>query len=105
MVFYVYKKSSSPHPVKFIDCEKLVDIQPGSLSMNEFRLIDDNKREYKLRALTQTDFGAWVKAFQAALSRRRRADNKTVKVWFMDISNVSIIIERGVTTAEDVRFP
>lgn len=104
MTFYVYTKSRSGHPRKFIDCEDLVDIQPGSLAMNEFRLIDKNKHEYKLRAYTQDDFNAWVKAFQAALARRKRAANKAVKVWFMDISNVSIIIERGVTTAEDVRL-
>ena len=103
MVFYVYTKSRSGHPRKFIDCEDLVDIQPGSLLHNEFRLIDKNKHEYKLRALTQPDFQAWVKAFQAALARRQRAANKAVKVWFMDISNVPIIIERGITTAEDVR--
>lgn len=103
MTFYVYTKSRSGHPRKFLDCEDLVDIQPGSMAMNEFRLIDKNKHEYKLRAYTQDDFNAWVKAFQAALARRKRAANKAVKVWFMDISNVSIIIERGVTTAEDVR--
>jgi hypothetical protein len=80
-----------------------LDIQPGSLSLFEFKLIDKNKREYKLRATNQQDFGAWVKAFQAALARRQRAANKTIKVWFMDISKISIVIERGVTTAEDVR--
>ena len=103
MVFYVYNKPGSTHPRKFINCENLMDIQPGSLAMNEFRLIDKNKREFKLRAANPTDFGAWVKAFQAALARRQRAANKTIKVWFMDISNVSVVIERGVTTAEDVR--
>lgn len=102
MTFYVYTKSRSGHPRKFIDCEDLIDIQ-GNPGMNEFKLIDKNKHEYKLRAITQDDFNAWVKAFQAALARRTRAANKAVKVWFMDISNVSIIIERGVTTAEDVR--
>lgn len=104
MVFYVYTKATSSHPRKFIDCEQLIDIQPGSLALFEFKLIDKNKREYKLRAQNQQDFGAWVKAFQSALARRQRAANKAIKVWFMDISNVSIVIERGVTTAEDVRW-
>lgn len=56
-----------------------------------------------MRALSKEDYGAWVKAFQAALARRQRAANKAIKVWFMDISKVGIVIERGVTTAEDVR--
>lgn len=103
MEFYVYTKANSSHPRKYLNCEQLIDIQPGSLSLNEFKLIDKNKREYKLRAASQQEFGAWVTAFQSALARRQRATNKTIKVWFMDISNVSIIIERGVTTAEDVR--
>lgn len=103
MVFYVYSKAGSTHPRKFIDCENLRDIKPGSLADFEFRLIDKNNREHKMRALSKEDYGAWVKAFQAALARRQRAANKAIKVWFMDISKVGIVIERGVTTAEDVR--
>jgi len=102
MVFYVYSKPGSTHPRKYINCENLVDIQSGSLAMHEFKLIDKNGREYKLRAANQSEFKAWVQAFQSALARRQRAVNKAIKVWFMDISNVPIVIERGTTTAEDV---
>ena len=104
MEFYVYSKVGSNHPRKYINCDNLVDIQSGSMAMYEFKLIDKNGREYKLRASSQADFQAWVQTFQSALARRQRAVNKTIKVWFMDISNVTIVIERGATTAEDVRL-
>jgi hypothetical protein len=100
---WIFKDDKAHHAATYIDLKDATDVTPtGGPNM---RLNMKDGSHYMFKAHSQEDFKQWGSSLNQVIKNANAGvpEKKQIEVFFMDKSNLPVVIDPKKTTAEDVR--